>query len=89
MKITMKEIKNHLIVTIKESIKFALLSMAVILLIGIPSAYISIYILKIDGEIPVIITGVIIAIVTFVIDNKKFYCLKRVHDNRFEILEKI
>ena len=89
MKITMKEIKNHLIVTIKESLKLALLAIAMVFLIGIPSAYISVYVLKTDSEIPAIIAGIIIAIATFVIDNKKFHCLKRMHDNRFELLKKI
>lgn len=89
MKITMKEFGNHIIVTVKESLKFALLSMAMVLLIGLPSAYMSIYVLKIDIEIPAVITGIIIAIATFVIDYKKFHCLKRMHDNRFELLKKI
>ena len=89
MKIPMKELKNHILVTTKESIKFALLAMAIFFLIGVPMVYISIEILKIEGEISGIIVGIITAIIIVVVDHKKIHCLSKMDNSRVEIFKKI
>lgn len=81
MNISMKEIKNHIAITTKESIKFALLTISIFFLIGVPMIYISVDILKINGEIPAIIIGIITAIIVLIIDHKKIHSLSKMHND--------
>ena len=89
MKISMKEIKDHIIFTIKESIKFALLAVAIIFLLGLPMVYVFIEILKINGDVSSLIVGVITAIIIVIIDHKKVHSLSKIDNNRAEIFKKI
>ena len=89
MKIHMKDIVNHTIFTIKESIKFALLAAVMFYLIGIPLIYIFIKILKINSDISGLIVGVITAIIIVMVDRKKTRCLSKINNNMVETLKKL
>lgn len=89
MKIHMKEIVNHTIFTIKESIKFALLAVVMFFLIGIPLIYIFIEILKINSDISGLIVGVITAIIIVMVDHKKTHYLRKINNNMVETLKKL
>lgn len=89
MGISIEDIKNHTVVTIKESMKFALLAMAIFLLIGVPIAYIFIDILKMNEEISGIIVGIIAAIITVIVDHKKIHSLNKINDRRIDMWKKI
>ena len=89
MRIYTKELKNHIVVTTKESIKFALLAMAIFFLIGVPMTYISIEILKMNGEISGILVGIITAIIIVIVDHKKIHSLSKMHNGRVEMWKKI
>ena len=77
MYIHMKEIKNYIVTTTKESIKFAMLAMIIFFLIGVPMVYISVNILKMDENISGIIVGIITAIIIVIVDHKKKHSLSK------------
>ena len=91
-KMILQEVKNHIVFTTIESLKFVLLTISMFFLIGAPMAYISIYVLKIDGEngeISAMITGIICAIIVVIIDHKKIHSLKKIHESRLKIWKMI
>lgn len=89
MSISIKDIKDHIVVTIKETIKFVLHSMVTFLLIGVPMAYVFVDILKMNGEISGIIVGIVTAMIIIIIDYKKIHSLNNINDSGADIWKKI
>jgi hypothetical protein len=68
-----RQIKDDIIVILKECIKFALLAITLFFVIGVSLLYLFIRFTKIDQGIAAIITGVIVAILIVVVDMKKIH----------------
>ena len=77
---------GHIIFTIKESIKFSLLTIGTFFIVGMPIAYVC-YILKIDVRTAGMTVGVLVAILVLFVDFKKTHCLQKIHDDRLGVMK--
>jgi hypothetical protein len=78
-------IKDDIIAVIEESIKFALLAIILLFVVGTPLLYLLIKFTKIDVEVAAMLTGVIVAVLIVVIDEKKI----QAHDKTVECNRRI
>ena len=77
---------GHIIFMIKQSIKFALLTIGTFFIVGMPIAYVC-YILKVDVRAAGIMVGVIVAILVLFVDFKRTHCLQKIHDDRLGVMK--
>lgn len=82
-------IKENVIIVLKESMKFALVSVIVFLVIGMSMAYILLYIVGMDVEMTGILTGIIVAILIATIDLKKMHTTDKMTECNTRIARKI
>lgn len=80
-----KSIKEHIIIVLKESMKFALMGAIVFLVVGTSMAYILLEIVGMDVEVTGILTGIVVAIFIVAVDHKKI----RAHDKIVECNRRI
>lgn len=83
----MKEFIDSEIIMIKEGAKLMLLFFFLLIIIGLPLAYIS-RALNIGPKIAGTIIGIAITIMVMVIDHKKLHCWKKINDSRYKLLMK-
>jgi biotin transporter BioY len=82
-------IKDDMIVIIKESIKFALVGIILILVLGTPLLYILLKFTEIDMEVAVILTGLVVAILIVVVDDKKIRTTAKITECNRRIIRKV
>lgn len=80
-----KSIKENIVILLKESMKFALISVVIFLVVGTSMAYILLYIIGMDVEMTGLLTGVVVAILIVVVDHKKTH----IHDKIVECNRRI
>lgn len=87
---TKKEsIKDDIIIVIKESMKFALVGVTLLLLIGTSLLYISLEVFGMDTEIASILIGFIVAILIVVVDDKKIHTVEKITECNRRIAKRI
>lgn len=84
-----RPIKDDIIVIVKESIKFALVAITLLLGIGTLLMYILVRFTEIDREIGAMLVGVIVAIFIVVVDDKKFHTVNKITDCNMRIIRKV
>lgn len=84
-----KSIKEHIIIVLKESMKFALMGAIVFLVVGMSMAYILLYIIGMDIEMAGILTGVVTAVLIVAIDHKKIHAYDKIVECNRRIAMKI
>lgn len=89
MEMKKESFKDDVIIIIKESMKFALVSIILLLLIGTSLLYILLEIFGMNAEIVSILVGVIIAILIVVIDDKKLHTVEKVTECNRRIARRI
>jgi hypothetical protein len=82
-------IKDDIIVIIKESLKFALVGIVLWLVIGMSLFYLFIKFTEIDMDIGAMLTGIIIAIVIVIIENKKLHTTSKLAECNRRIIRKV
>lgn len=82
-------IKDYLIISLKEMLKFALLGIIIFFSIGLLSIYILLEIFRVNVEIVGLISGTIVAITIFIIDIKKLHSTDKIHNANFKFIEMI
>ena len=83
----LKEFIDSEIIMIKEGTKLMLVFFFLLLVIGLPLAYVS-HALNVDPKIAGILIGIMITIIVMVIDHKKLHCWKKINDSRYKLLMK-
>ena len=83
------DLKDYLIILLKESAKFALLSIVSLFSMALLIGYLLVEILKIDINISGAISGIITAVVIFIIDNKMTHSVSKINDAHHKLFMKI
>jgi len=81
-------ILNSLITMLKESMKFALVAMAIFLVIGTSVAYILLEFVGTSVEVAGIFTGIAAAILIVIIDLKKMHTIDKMTECNRRIVKK-
>lgn len=84
-----KSIKENIIIILKESMKFALIGIALFLVIGTSIAYILLNIVGMDVEMAGILTGIVVAILIVTVDFKKMHTTDKITECNRRIARKI
>lgn len=82
-------IKDDIIAVIKESIKFASVAIILLFVVGIPLLYLFIKFTELDIWMTAMLTGVIVAILIVVIDEKKIHANDKVVECNRRIIRKV
>lgn len=82
-------IKDEIIIVIKESLKFAFVAIIVFFVVGTLLLYLFIKFAKIDVGIAASLTGVIVAILIVVIDDKKIHVNDKIIESNRRIIRKV
>lgn len=82
-------IKDDIIAIIKESIKFALVAITLLFVVGMPLLYILTKFTEIDIEIAAFLSGGVVAILTTVIDHKKIHVNDKILECNKRIVRKV
>lgn len=81
----METVKDYLKAFLKESLKFALFAIILFLFFGPLFVYMILYVLHTDPEISSLIAGVMIAVIIYIIDWKRFHFMDRMIDNNLKM----
>jgi membrane-associated phospholipid phosphatase len=84
-----KSIKENLIIIFKESMKFALISLILFLVVGMSIAYILLEIIGMGVGMTGILTGIVVAILIVIIDYKKTHTTDKIAECNRRIIRKI
>ncbi len=84
-----KSIKENIIIIFKESMKFALIGVALFLVVGTSIAYILLEIVGMDVEMTGILTGIIVAVLIVIVDLKKVHITNKITECNIRIVRKI
>jgi len=84
-----RSIKDDTITIIKESIKFSLVGITLLSVIGTSLLYILLEFAKIDMEIAAILTGVVVAVLIVIIDMKKIHAHDKIVECNRRIIKKV
>lgn len=82
-------IKDDIIIVIKESMKFALVGVTLLLVVGTSLLYIFLKFTRIDMEIAAMLTGIIVAIFIVVADEKKIHSNNKILECNRRIIKKV
>lgn len=82
-------IKENIIIILKESMKFALVGVALFLVIGTSIAYILLEIVGTDIEVAGILAGIVTAVLIVVVDDKKMHTHYKIAECNRRIFKKI
>lgn len=82
-------IKDDIIVIMKESTKFALVWITLFIVVGTSLLHLFLEFTEVDVEIAATLTGLIVAILTLVIDNKKIHAIDKIAECNKRIIEKV
>ena len=84
-----RSIKDDMITIIKESIKFSLVGITLLLVVGTSLLYILLKFTEIDMEIAAILTGFAVAILIVTIDVKKIHTSDKIAECNRRIIRKV
>jgi hypothetical protein len=82
-------IRDDIIAIIKVYMKFALIAIILLFVVGTPLLYLFIKFTKIDVEIAAMSTGVVVAILIVVIDEKKIHTNDKILEYNRRIIRKV
>lgn len=83
-----KSVKDDIITIVKESIKFALVGIALFLAIGTSLLYLFIKFTEIDMEIAAMFVGFVAAIVIIIVDDRKIHTVDKIAECNKRIVMK-
>lgn len=84
-----KSIKENIIIILKASMKFALVSVILFLVVGTLMIYILLEIVGIDIDVTVILTSIVTAVLIVVIDYKKLHTTEKIAECNRRIVRKV
>lgn len=84
-----ESIKKHLAIVLKESMKFALVTVTLFLTVGMTIAYALLYIVGMNVGTAGTLTGIIIAILVLAVDCKWLHTHDKIVENNMRISKKI
>lgn len=84
-----RSIKDDVIIIIKESMKFALVGITLLLVVGTSLLYILLKFTEIDMEVAAILTGFVVAILIVIIDTKKIHVNDKIVECNRRIIRKV
>lgn len=89
MDIDNRSIKDHMFIVIKESLKFALMGIIILSVVGTSLLYILLEFTKLDKGIAAMLTGFIVAILIVIIDEKKIHSNDKIVECNRKIIRKV
>lgn len=81
-------IKDNLVTSLKETLKFALVALAIMWTLGALMIYLFIFVLNFNPDISALIAALITAILIFIVDEKKLHSYDKVHECNRKIIDK-
>jgi hypothetical protein len=82
-------VKDDIVAIIKECLKFSLVAIILLFVVGTPLLYLLTKLTQIDVEIAVILTGVVVAILIVIVDQKKLHVNDKVVECNRRLIRKV
>lgn len=84
-----RSIKDDVIIIIKESMKFALVGVTLLLVVGTSLLYILLKFTEIDIEVAAMLAGFVVAILIVIVDTKKIHVHDKIVECNRRIIRKV